>query len=187
MLRRSFSRLGPALALGIALVAMAAQGPAGAPAPGGAAAAVSASRESVAGAPRAAAVAPRESAAGSPQREAGQAPREAASGAAHPARPDYWSMLFVFALATFIGLGVIRRVSRLLHTPLMSLTNAISAIAVVGAILVVGPEYPAPIRMLGAVALVASMTNIVSGFLITDRMLKLFKTDRGKAGEGARR
>ena len=55
---------------------------------------------------------------------------------------DYWSMLFVFVLATFIGMGVIRRVSRLLYTPLMSL-NAISAIAVVGAIIVAGSDYPA--------------------------------------------
>ncbi len=88
---------------------------------------------------------------------------------------DYWSMLFVFVLATFIGLGVIRRVSRLLYTPLMSLTNAISAIAVVGSIVVAGADYPVMIRVLGAVALFASMTNIVSGFLITDRMLKMFK------------
>ncbi|NJN63868.1 MAG: NAD(P) transhydrogenase subunit alpha [Acidobacteria bacterium] len=85
-------------------------------------------------------------------------------------------MLFVFVLSTFIGIGVIRRVSRLLHTPLMSLTNAISAIAVVGAILVTGPDYPLHIRFLGAVALFASMTNIVSGFLITNRMLKMFKS-----------
>ncbi|HTR20994.1 MAG TPA: NAD(P) transhydrogenase subunit alpha [Gemmatimonadales bacterium] len=88
---------------------------------------------------------------------------------------DYWSMLFVFVLATFIGLGVIRKVSRLLYTPLMSLTNAISAIAVVGSLVVVGADYPQTIRILGAVALFASMTNIVSGFLITDRMLKMFK------------
>jgi NAD(P) transhydrogenase subunit alpha len=88
---------------------------------------------------------------------------------------DYWSMLFVFVLSTFIGLGVIRRVSRLLYTPLMSLTNAISAIAVVGSLVVAGAEYPLTIRVLGAVALFASMTNIVSGFLITDRMLKMFK------------
>jgi proton-translocating NAD(P)+ transhydrogenase subunit alpha len=88
---------------------------------------------------------------------------------------DYWSMLFVFVLATFIGLGVVRRVSRLLYTPLMSLTNAISAIAVVGSIVVAGADYPEEIRVLGAVALFASMTNIVSGFLITDRMLKMFK------------
>jgi H+-translocating NAD(P) transhydrogenase subunit alpha len=92
---------------------------------------------------------------------------------------DYWSLLFVFVLATFIGLGVIGRVSRLLHTPLMSLTNAISAIAVVGSIVVTGSDYPVPIRLLGAVALFASMTNIVSGFLITDRMLKMFKQTRG--------
>jgi H+-translocating NAD(P) transhydrogenase subunit alpha len=88
---------------------------------------------------------------------------------------DYWSMVFVFVLSTFIGLGVIRRVSRLLYTPLMSLTNAISAIAVVGSIVVAGAEYPTTIRVLGAIALFASMTNIVSGFLITDRMLKMFK------------
>ena len=88
---------------------------------------------------------------------------------------DYWPMVFVFLLSTFIGLGVIRRVSRLLHTPLMSLTNAISAIAVVGAILIAGPDYPPAIRLLGGIALFASVTNIVSGFLITDRMLKMFK------------
>ncbi len=88
---------------------------------------------------------------------------------------DFGSMLFVFVLATFIGLGVIRRVSRLLYTPLMSLTNAISAIAVVGSIMVTGADHPLTIRILGAVALFASMTNIVSGFMITDRMLKMFK------------
>ena len=97
-----------------------------------------------------------------------------------PAPLDYWSMLFVFMLATFIGIGVIRRVSRLLHTPLMSLTNAISAIAVVGSIIVTGSEHPLRIRVLGAIALFASMTNIVSGFLITDRMLKMFKGDGGR-------
>ena len=59
---------------------------------------------------------------------------------------DFWPTIYVFVLATFIGLGVIRRVSRLLHTPLMSLTNAISAIAVVGAILVAGGDYPLRIR-----------------------------------------
>jgi len=104
----------------------------------------------------------------------------AAGGSHGETRPlDLPAMLFVFMLATFIGVGVIRRVSRLLHTPLMSLTNAISAIAVVGAILVTGPDYPAHIRLLGAVALFASMTNIVSGFLITNRMLKMFKTREG--------
>jgi NAD(P) transhydrogenase subunit alpha len=113
------------------------------------------------------------------------APSEPATGGqasepvgGHAPEPvDYWSLLFVFALATFIGLGIIRRVSRLLHTPLMSITNAISAIAVVGSIIVAGSDYPTSIRILGGIALFASMTNIVSGFLITDRMLKMFKTE----------
>jgi proton-translocating NAD(P)+ transhydrogenase subunit alpha len=93
-----------------------------------------------------------------------------------------WPTLYVFVLASFIGLGVIRRVSRLLHTPLMSLTNAISAIAVVGSIVVVGSDYPIEIRWLGAVALFASMTNIISGFILTDRMLKMFKTEKKTEG-----
>ncbi len=101
-----------------------------------------------------------------------------ASGHAEAGGSDSWTLLFVLLLATFVGLGVILRVSRLLHTPLMSLTNAISAIAVVGSILVAGTDYPLGIRILGAVALFASMTNIVSGFLITDRMLRMFKQDR---------
>jgi len=91
---------------------------------------------------------------------------------------EYVATLFVFMLATFVGLDVIRRVSRLLHTPLMSLTNAISAIAVVGAILIAGRNNGQDanwLNLLGLVAIVASVTNIVSGFLITDRMLKMFK------------
>jgi H+-translocating NAD(P) transhydrogenase subunit alpha len=110
-------------------------------------------------------------------------PSSAAAAAAES--PDLWSLLFVFLLATFIGLGVIRRVSRLLHTPLMSITNAISAIAVVGAILVAGPDYPVEIRALGVIAVFASITNIVSGFLITERMLKMFKTET-KPGAGSK-
>ena len=88
---------------------------------------------------------------------------------------DFIDGLFVLLLATFIGLDVIRRVSRLLHTPLMSLTNAISAIAVVGAILLAGEQESRLSTVLGAIAVFASTTNIVSGFLITDRMLKMFK------------
>jgi len=94
--------------------------------------------------------------------------------------PDYLGLVFVFMLASFIGLGVITKVSRLLHTPLMSLTNAISAIAVVGSIILTGHDYPSYITILGGVALFASMTNIVSGFLITDRMLKMFKSKETK-------
>lgn len=107
---------------------------------------------------------------------------DAPASGSHGGNPplDYISMLFVFMLATFIGIGVIRRVSRLLHTPLMSLTNAISAIAVVGSIMIAGGEhYPTYIRLLGAIALFCSMTNIISGFLITNRMLKMFKSNEG--------
>jgi len=95
------------------------------------------------------------------------------------AQLDLWSMLFVFMLATFIGFEVIRNVSRLLHTPLMSLTNAISAIAVVGSIIIAGEQKTAFSTVLGTVAVAASVTNIVSGFLITDRMLKMFKKRDG--------
>ena len=83
--------------------------------------------------------------------------------------------LFVFMLATFVGFQVIQNVSRLLHTPLMSLTNAISAIAVVGSILIAGEQESGLTTLLGTIAVAASMTNIVSGFLITDRMLKMFR------------
>lgn len=99
---------------------------------------------------------------------------------------DYWSMLFVLLLATFVGLGVIARVSRLLHTPLMSLTNAISAIAIVGSIMVTGGEHSLGMRLVGAVAIAASTINIVSGFLITDRMLKLFKQRNAEGGGGGK-
>ena len=92
----------------------------------------------------------------------------------------FTALLFVFLLATFIGLGVVTRVSRLLHTPLMSLNNAISAIAVVGSIVIAGQDHPPLITLLGAIALAASMTNIVSGFLITDRMLRMFKRPGGE-------
>jgi len=88
---------------------------------------------------------------------------------------DFVSGLFVFMLATFVGVDVIRRVSRLLHTPLMSLTNAISAIAIVGAIIVAGEQQTTLSTVLGSVAVFASTTNIISGFLITDRMLRMFK------------
>jgi NAD(P) transhydrogenase subunit alpha len=84
-------------------------------------------------------------------------------------------MAFVFLLATFVGFQVIQNVSRLLHTPLMSLTNAISAIAVVGSIIIAGEQKSTFSTILGTVAVAASVTNIVSGFLITDRMLKMFR------------
>jgi NAD(P) transhydrogenase subunit alpha len=86
------------------------------------------------------------------------------------------SILFVFMLAAFLGFELVRRVSPLLHTPLMSLTNAISAISVVGAILITGEQGATTLsRVLGFIAVTAATINVVSGYLITDRMLKMFK------------
>jgi H+-translocating NAD(P) transhydrogenase subunit alpha len=86
--------------------------------------------------------------------------------------------LFIFMLAGFIGFEVIRRVSPLLHTPLMSLTNALDAIAVVGAIVLVGEHKSTLSAVFGTIAVIAATSNIVGGFLITDRMLKMFKSSR---------
>jgi H+-translocating NAD(P) transhydrogenase subunit alpha len=91
---------------------------------------------------------------------------------------DLMTDLYVFMLAAFIGFEVIKRVSPLLHTPLMSLTNALDAIAVVGAILLVGEHRSTLSTVLGTIAIVAATSNVVGGFLITDRMLKMFKSSR---------
>ena len=88
--------------------------------------------------------------------------------------------LYVFLLAGFVGFEVIRRVSPLLHTPLMSLTNALDAIAVVGAIVIAGEHKSTLSTVLGSLAVAASISNVVGGFLITDRMLKMFKTTKTK-------
>ena len=83
--------------------------------------------------------------------------------------------LYVFALAAFLGYQVISRVPPLLHTPLMSATNAISAISVVGALVTAGGGYNRTSTILGFLAVVAAMTNVVGGFMITDRMLRMFR------------
>lgn len=83
--------------------------------------------------------------------------------------------VYVFVLATFVGFEVIRRVSPLLHTPLMSLTNAISAISLVGSIVIAGSARSTLSTVLGTIAVAAASANVVGGFLITDRMLKMFK------------
>src|SRR4029077_6506863 len=88
--------------------------------------------------------------------------------------------LYIFVLAGFIGFEVIRRVSPLLHTPLMSLTNALDAIAVVGAIVLAGEHKSTLATVLGTLAIVAATSNVVGGFIITDRMLKMFKISRPK-------
>ncbi len=83
--------------------------------------------------------------------------------------------LFVFVLAGFLGFEVIRKVPKLLHTPLMALTNALSAIALVASLVVLGQARTDYSTILGFIAVVASTINVVGGFLITDKMLKMFK------------
>ncbi len=93
---------------------------------------------------------------------------------------DLTTSLYVFVLAGFVGFEVIRRVSPLLHTPLMSLTNALDAIAVVGAIVLAGKGGGKLATALGTLAVIAATSNVVGGFLITDRMLGMFKTSKSK-------
>jgi NAD(P) transhydrogenase subunit alpha len=93
----------------------------------------------------------------------------------HAAQSSLIENLFVFMLASFLGMELIRGVSRLLHTPLMSLTNAIASIAVVGAIIVTGHQHDALTTTLGAIAVACSFINAVGGFMITERILKMFK------------
>ncbi|HEV2763706.1 MAG TPA: NAD(P) transhydrogenase subunit alpha [Pyrinomonadaceae bacterium] len=83
--------------------------------------------------------------------------------------------LYVFALAAFLGYQVISRVPPLLHTPLMSATNAISGISLVGSIVAAGGKYGTVSTILGFVAVTAATINVVGGFMITDRMLRMFR------------
>ena len=82
--------------------------------------------------------------------------------------------LFIFSLAAFVGFEVIRRIPKLLHTPLMALTNALSAIALVGSIVILGQTETTYAKVLGFIAVVCSTINVVGGFIITDRMLRMF-------------
>jgi len=83
--------------------------------------------------------------------------------------------LFVFALAAFLGVELIHKVPKLLHTPLMALTNALSAISLVGSLVILGEAQTTYSTILGFIAVVASTINVVGGFLITDKMLKMFR------------
>ena len=94
---------------------------------------------------------------------------------------DFISSLFVVILSAFLGIELIKRVSPLLHPPLMSLTNALDAIVVVAAIIIAGRHETRLSTILGLVAVAASFSNMVGGFVITDRMLSMFKT--GKAAK----
>ena len=86
--------------------------------------------------------------------------------------------LYIFALATFVGYQVISRVPPLLHTPLMSGTNAISGISLVGSLVAAGSQHNKVSTILGFIAVCAATVNVVGGFMITDRMLRMFKSKR---------
>ena len=88
--------------------------------------------------------------------------------------------LYIFVLAGFVGFMVITKVPPLLHTPLMSATNAISGISLVGSMVAAGSRHGTVATTLGFVAVVCATTNVVGGFLITDRMLRMFKKDAPK-------
>jgi NAD(P) transhydrogenase subunit alpha len=98
---------------------------------------------------------------------------------------DLVTQLTVFALAVFVGFEVISKVPTMLHTPLMSGTNAIHGIVIVGAIIVVGEDLGGTLAtVFGFVAVVFGTVNVVGGFLVTDRMLQMFK--RRPAGKEAK-
>src|SRR5438128_5094569 len=96
-----------------------------------------------------------------------------------PVVPIGFIELYVFVLAGFVGYQVITRVPNLLHTPLMAATNAISGISLVGSMVAAGTEHGTVTTVLGTVAVTAATINVVGGFLITDRMLKMFKKGPG--------
>ncbi len=89
--------------------------------------------------------------------------------------------LVVFVLASFIGFEVINKIPPTLHTPLMSGSNAISGIAVIGALLVAGGKDLNVTTVLGVIAIVLAMVNVVGGFLVTDRMLQMFKKKEARS------
>ncbi|MEO8875330.1 MAG: NAD(P) transhydrogenase subunit alpha [Polyangiaceae bacterium] len=89
--------------------------------------------------------------------------------------------LYIFALATFVGYQVISRVPPLLHTPLMSGTNAISGISLVGSLVAAGSKHDLTSAILGFVAVTAATVNVVGGFMITDRMLRMFTKKKSPA------
>jgi NAD(P) transhydrogenase subunit alpha len=94
------------------------------------------------------------------------------------------TLLFVFVLAGFVGYFVITRVPPLLHTPLMSATNAISGISLVGSLVLAGSDHGTVATLLGFIAVTAATVNVVGGFLITDRMLRMFKQRLPGGGDG---
>ena len=96
------------------------------------------------------------------------------------ASTDLQVNLMIFILATFLGLELVRHVSRLLHTPLMALTNAISSVSIVAALIVLSEPKDQFVLILVTIAIALVFTNIVSGFGITERILRLFKQRKNK-------
>jgi NAD(P) transhydrogenase subunit alpha len=94
--------------------------------------------------------------------------------------PEWIFWLYIFALAAFVGYQVISDVPPLLHTPLMSATNAISGISLVGALVTAGADDALSSSLLGLVPVTCATINVVGGFLITDRMLRMFKKRGGR-------
>jgi H+-translocating NAD(P) transhydrogenase subunit alpha len=90
--------------------------------------------------------------------------------------------LYVFVLGAFVGWQVLSKVPHLLHTPLMSATNAISGISLVGSLVAAGSDHDVLTTVLGSLAVTAATINVVGGFLITDRMLRMFKSRGGPRG-----
>ena len=99
---------------------------------------------------------------------------ELAAQAAHGPH-DFWYLLTIFVLAVFVGFYVVWSVTPALHSPLMAVTNAVSSVIIVGAILAAGPDMIAPSKILGFLAVVLASVNIFGGFLVTQRMLAMFR------------
>ena len=93
------------------------------------------------------------------------------------------SLLYVFVLAAFLGYLVISKVPPLLHTPLMSATNAISGISLVGSLVLAGSHHDRVSTILGVIAVTSATINVVGGFMITDRMLRMFQDKTAKKGK----
>ena len=91
--------------------------------------------------------------------------------------------IYIFILAGFLGFQLINRIPALLHTPLMAATNALAGIALVGSIVVAGENYDTLTNVLACIAVICSTINVVGGFLITDRILKMFKKDKSKSDQ----
>jgi len=99
----------------------------------------------------------------------------AVAGLAAHGPNDFWYLLTVFVLAVFVGFYVVWSVTPALHSPLMAVTNAVSSVIIVGAILAAGPDVAGPAKVLGFFAVALAAVNIFGGFLVTQRMLSMFK------------